>query len=673
MRPSIALLLWLILPLTAISQKDKNESAKDKLKKANYSSEEHADTTYGKGGKRIIIIRTMDNGIRIKTIWIQDKNGITRESIDSMFKTDKGISIDKKWMDEKGRETKAKYQILDSAGADIHHTDEYYKDGKMDSGHTYTFIHEDGSWVHKKYNKKKGFYEYVPDEKVTPVPEDGKNKEKEEKPPPVDPNVTSMLHLGGSMVIEDNKPESFTTTGLNAVFTQRAGVLGISGDAGVGFGKVGDLKFTKIQVMGGLCKFPRFDKTTLAPHVYAGLASVTAKSNNYSNTSSAFCMAAGADLLFNVGIKTVLALRADFNPVFVKGGMKNNFRVGAGIVLKNEKKETGTTTNDKRYDQPIFASISGYEFEKPELFKPEDPVFGTAENPQHTTSNNCDGADTFEFYNPAKKPIIGTLIVKNSGECGVHVFVLKINNRPPKKGENKEGKPEGDTKEKTPGEGKEKGGKKAKETFTKLIDYPVEQLQGSDVYSFKIPANTWIRVIVLCTQGGKTCDFTRTFSVTNEKEKVVDDKDKLPQLPVDPPTTIKDSIEKYTPLGNRCMSKDVVFYKITNRDVKEVMTVNFKAVSECGCYFEAYTDTKATPLEGEPKPLEGGRLGEGGNNESPKIAKPAKKGNTEGTEQAQIVPPGVTIYIKGRCPVQNPKPGPCKGTVKITGISYSKK
>jgi hypothetical protein len=125
-------------------------------------------------------------------------------------------------------------------------------------------------------------------------------------------------------------------------------------------------------------------------------------------------------------------------------------------------------------------------------------------------------------------------------------------------------------------------------------------------------------------------------------------------------------------MGNRCMSKDLVFYKITNRDVKDTMKVYFKAVSECSCFFEAYTDLSPNQPAGDPKPLEGGALGLNHKDESKKIAKPSKNGKaTNGEEQVQVVSPGKTIFIKGRCPLQQPAPGPCKGSVEITGITYT--
>ncbi len=60
--------------------------------------------------------------------------------------------------------------------------------------------------------------------------------------------------------------------------------------------------------------------------------------------------------------------------------------------------------------------------------------------------------------------------------------------------------------------------------------------------------------------------------------------------------------------------------------------------------------------------------------ESEYIAKPSKNGNpNDGKEMVQEVPPGKSIYLKGRCPLQQPAPGPCKGEVIITGITYTYK
>lgn len=166
----------------------------------------------------------------------------------------------------------------------------------------------------------------------------GRTRDKSITPAVVD-DCPKIL-IGGSTIFEDSY-KRFNTYGLQASFTHKLNKrIGLTGDAGITIGSLDGIKYTKTQVLGGvsfLAKANPGQKIVFVPHVLAGVANVGSKSSifgtTYANNNLNFSVAAGTDIRFAVGPKTVAAVKVDYNPTFATGGMKNNIRVGAGIYI----------------------------------------------------------------------------------------------------------------------------------------------------------------------------------------------------------------------------------------------------------------------------------------------------------------------------------------------------
>ncbi len=485
--------------------------------------------------------------------------------------------------------------------------------------------------------------------------------------------------------------------GANFSFTHPlTGKFRLMGDAGFYLKKNGAASLKQFQLLGGVEMQPlnADTKISLSPHLLLGTTCFNSKykfeTMAYSNNQFGISMAAGTNILFPLNDRIAVAARIDYTPTLLKGALNHDFRFGMGIRIKFNKEEPSTPKyiipNEPRNE---FISMNGYDFDKdPKLYGPDDDKLEhPLANPKQTQGKECKGIDVFDYYNNNTNPVAATLIIRETGLCNVHVTVEQLEEiaAENKDGSNKEGGKKGRTATGSRTTTRNKGDqnkpkspvqKDGKWKKTKLFEYDAEPVQGDDVYSFLVPAKTRIRVTISC--GGKLsdgdCDFLRKFVVTEDEKIKVENENSAPKLELAPPKALE-KLDQFDPMRNRCISVDHTFYKITNRDVKQTMTIHFKAVSECGCYFEAYANEAPALKEGMPEPLEGGKLGVGHKDESPKIAKPVDKGKVSsmGTEQTLTIRPGKEIYFKGRCPLQQPMPGPCKGRIEITGITFTSK
>ena len=454
--------------------------------------------------------------------------------------------------------------------------------------------------------------------------------------------------------------------------------LNLMADAGIYLRKTGASSLKQFQLMAGAGLQPANNgaaRILFSPHLLFGVTDIAStykfENMSFNNSQVGISLAAGSDILFPINDRIAFAARMDCTPTLLAGSINYDFRFGVGIKIKFKKDDESSvpkySTSDETRNE--FISLSAYDFE-------DDPKLeGTnKDNPHQTQGKECKGIDEFDYYNEKQNPVSVTLIIRRTGACNVHVKVEKLTEKPGNKKDGEEKKDAGTTKTKEDIKADESKVKDGKWKKTKLFEYDVENVQGDDVYSFNLDKKTRIRVTISCGGSGGDCGFTRKFVVTTGEKTEVQNENAAPKLELAAPKRLE-KLDQFNPMGNRCISDDLVFYKITNRDVKQTMTVHFKAVSECGCYFEAYANEAAAVKEETPKPLEGGELGVGHKDESPKIAKPVEKGkvSTTGTEQTITIRPGKSIYFKGRCPLQQPMPGPCKGRIEITGITFTSK
>ena len=161
---------------------------------------------------------------------------------------------------------------------------------------------------------------------------------------------TSNMYYGGNSffaglgLINEDAANRFNTYGGNVAYTHLISPkLGITADAGVYFGSSNSVDYTKLQVLAGLSLVPSSNGNIMfMPHVLAGIANIHSKFN-FGNTSSSFsstslAAAIGTDIVTTINKKTKVGLRADYNPVFAKGGTSSNIRLSAGIFLHHKKK-----------------------------------------------------------------------------------------------------------------------------------------------------------------------------------------------------------------------------------------------------------------------------------------------------------------------------------------------
>ncbi len=407
------------------------------------------------------------------------------------------------------------------------------------------------------------------------------------------PSDCNSFFIGSSTIFEDNNPDRFNTFGGNVAYIHPlSSRLGITGDAGIHFGSNKSVNYTKLQVLVGVSLLPvnnTHSEFSFSPHLLAGVSNVSSKyktgGNSYSNSSTGFSLAAGTDISYSLNNKTGITARLDYNPTFSTGGVKNNFRLSLGVSFRICPKSKSnpvdeTMTKENPLIKPEYISnVSAHDFDKnPPIFNPEDATKKNLANP-YTEISSCEkGEDEFEYDNNSKKDVDATLVVTNEGQCKVYVYVEKLLGTPAKGAGNKE-KKAGDTEEKNK-TNKKRPKKPAKEKTEEILSYGIEDLQGSDIHSFKIAKGERIRVYIMCDgKKDNVCKFTRNFSVTKEEDINVSDPTDIPRLPVSPPKPL-DKIPVYQKNANECMSQDLVFYKITNKNVADTMKVYFKAVSD---------------------------------------------------------------------------------------------
>lgn len=315
-----------ILQVNSIAQdkKDKN----DEWPKYKFGSA--ADSTYGKGGKINIDTAFFKDGSRQITIGYRDKDGKFRQSTQIYYNSEDGSETTTiQYFDETGKKkTKETAVTKDRVGNETSNREEFYIDGKIESGDIY--YDEPGSREkkHKKYNKETQKYEPV--EKTN-----GQDNNEDKKDKPFDFDVTGFLFLGGSLINENSPAGRFNTYGGLVVYNRPINKMGISAEAGINFGSDNNIDYTKVQVLAGISFFPKMNSDIfLSPHVLAGISHIKGEYGmNSSFSSSSFCMAAGADVGMPVSRRCILNLRADYNPTFPKGGVKNNFRVSGGVNI----------------------------------------------------------------------------------------------------------------------------------------------------------------------------------------------------------------------------------------------------------------------------------------------------------------------------------------------------
>jgi hypothetical protein len=171
---------------------------------------------------------------------------------------------------------------------------------------------------------------------------------------PVPPNCSpSNLFLGPSTIFEDNS-NRFNTFGFNVAYTHPVGPrLGIMGDAGIHFGTNSGTDYTKFQLLGGVSLLPvnPNNKTLFYPHLLAGISDVTSKfttgATSFTNNSISLALAAGTNVAFPINNKIAFVAGAYYNQTFSSGGIKNNFRVGAGVSFNIGCTQTTSGNNEQ--------------------------------------------------------------------------------------------------------------------------------------------------------------------------------------------------------------------------------------------------------------------------------------------------------------------------------------
>jgi hypothetical protein len=145
----------------------------------------------------------------------------------------------------------------------------------------------------------------------------------------------SNTFFAGLGLVNEDASDRFNTYGGNVAYTHMlSSTVGITGDAGVYFGNNNNVDFTKIQVMAGLSLAHVMNTFTLTPHLLAGIANVNSKYGSTSSSSTNLAAALGTDVIIGLNNKVGAGIRADYNPVFYKGGAAHNFRALAGIYFR---------------------------------------------------------------------------------------------------------------------------------------------------------------------------------------------------------------------------------------------------------------------------------------------------------------------------------------------------
>jgi len=154
---------------------------------------------------------------------------------------------------------------------------------------------------------------------------------------PLFPKSRPKLCIGASTIFEDGY-ERFNTFGPTISYTHPiVGRLGAIGNTGYYFGKIGDGKYSKILLHGGICFVPRDDKFSISPHILAGLMhdQIKFKMDNGSSTSKGteFSWMAGTNVSIPLNKKTTIVAKVDYNPTVSDMETKNNFSAGVGVNI----------------------------------------------------------------------------------------------------------------------------------------------------------------------------------------------------------------------------------------------------------------------------------------------------------------------------------------------------
>ena len=142
----------------------------------------------------------------------------------------------------------------------------------------------------------------------------------------------------GVGLINEDAGNRFNTYGLNVAYTHMASaMLGITGDAGLYFGKQDMTNYTKLQILAGASLSTGAGQTKLLfrPHLLAGITNIHSKFENSNDSgpgNTYFSTVLGTDMIMNIG-KVKGSLRVGYNPVFAQGSVSHNFRLSAGIIL----------------------------------------------------------------------------------------------------------------------------------------------------------------------------------------------------------------------------------------------------------------------------------------------------------------------------------------------------
>lgn len=685
MKPNILLLALCLLALRSMSQET-------------IDSTTVPDTKYGRGTKttltkqRKLVVGGDTVVLRNRIVLYNDAHGRLRERHDSLLNTrNRAKDIEHYLYDSAGHvlsiiqisvNGKGKYEYMkefryNSEGMTFGHAE--YKDGTTRDFDPATGKMETGT--------RPGFTK-VADSSAAPSPE---MPVEEKAPERVGMVPAGSIGVGPAFMHFGDKDAHYDSYGGTGSFTYNLTPnVGLKADIGIYLHqKTWHLEnqnytqhFDQYNFTAGVSYMPimtgNFD---VYLHALAGLSIYTVKDetagygSQHSSTSS-LTLNGGAGFQYFFNQQLGAGLEAAYTPSFFYHTTQNNYRLAALFFYRLFKKRLRQAIQNTMKDQAgmnppvMLAMIKGRPFVKqPPLTDPETPTKKVADYVQ-TKSEKCDGEDLFRYENKAKRPVVATLIVTSLCDCGVHVFawlIQKRAGRPPKD----EGS--GDTKEK---KSKREPGTPPEEGARRLFNYDVEKLEGSDIYSFYVSAESTIEMEIFCARGKAPCSFNRQFSVTEADGVQVKKLDDAPRLNLTDSTNSRQQ-PKATNMGNHCASKDAVFYKIYNRNVQDVMRVHYKAVSECDCYFEGYTatDNKISDNPDDQYAHGGKNIGVDDANYGvpPGMATPAPPNgyNAAKEELVQDVPPQTTLYLKGRCPYQNQRGGPCKGKLVITGITYT--
>ena len=132
----------------------------------------------------------------------------------------------------------------------------------------------------------------------------------------------------------------FSPSGANFTFTQSAGRLGITGDAGIYFGKTGVTTLNKFQFLGGIDLLPSPGSNSsiqFSPHLLLGVTDINSKyklrTESFSHNQIGPSAAIGANISFPINNKTSFVLKADYTPTLLSGCLQKDFRFGGGLKI----------------------------------------------------------------------------------------------------------------------------------------------------------------------------------------------------------------------------------------------------------------------------------------------------------------------------------------------------